>query len=107
MKNKIRKVLEERINLLRHCSWLKDEDFFAIRKIYDIDLALTKIMEIVGKQVTPQQLHQWYLDATKELHPNSYNINAQKPYEELTEEQKFIDKYIADKINNPKTHREE
>lgn len=49
--------------------------------------------------ITPQQLHQWYLEATKELHPESYNINAQKAYEDLTEEQKAIDKYICNKIN--------
>lgn len=44
-----------------------------------------------------KQLHLWYLEATKELNPESYNPNAQKAYEDMTEEQKFIDRYIADK----------
>ena len=51
-----------------------------------------------SKMITPEQLHNWYLEAIKELHPESFNPNAKKPYSELTEEQKFIDKYIADKI---------
>lgn len=45
-----------------------------------------------------RQLHEWYLEATRELKPENYNPNAQKPYDEMTEEQKFIDKYIAGKI---------
>ncbi len=49
--------------------------------------------------IKPEELHQWYLDAIKLLHPESYNPNANKPYEELTEEQKTIDKFIADRIN--------
>lgn len=51
------------------------------------------------KEIKPEQLHEWYLEATKELNPESYNPNAQKSYDQLTEEQRFIDKYIADKIN--------
>jgi hypothetical protein len=47
-----------------------------------------------------EQLHIWYLEATKELNPKSFNLNAQKSYEELTDEQKFIDKYIANKLNS-------
>jgi len=46
----------------------------------------------------PEDLHNWYLEATKELNPDSYNPNAQKPFSELTEEQKFIDKFICEKI---------
>ncbi len=45
----------------------------------------------------PEKLHLWYLEAVKELHPESFNPNANKPYNELTDEQKFIDKYIAKK----------
>lgn len=52
------------------------------------------------KLITPKQLHDWYLEATKELKPESFNKEAQKEYEDLTEEQKFIDKYIAEKINS-------
>ena len=50
-------------------------------------------------EIKPEQLHQWYLEATKKLNPKSFNQDAQKPYKELTNDQKFIDKYIADKIN--------
>lgn len=46
-----------------------------------------------------EKMHNWYLEATKELHPESFNKNAQKLYSELTDEQKFIDKYIAQKIS--------
>jgi uncharacterized protein YuzE len=49
--------------------------------------------------ITPEELHQWYLEATKALNPESFNPNAQKPYDKLTEEQKFIDKFIANKVN--------
>jgi hypothetical protein len=49
--------------------------------------------------VSPEELHKWYLEATERLSPENYNSNAQKPYEELTEEQKYIDSYIANEIN--------
>jgi hypothetical protein len=43
-----------------------------------------------------RKLHEWYLEATKSLNPESYNPNAQKSYDDLTAEQKYIDNYIAD-----------
>lgn len=46
----------------------------------------------------PRKMHEWYLEATRELNPESYNPNAQKTYDELTDEQKFIDRYIAEKV---------
>ena len=52
------------------------------------------------KITTPAELHNWYLEATKKIHPLSYNPKAQKKYNQLTEEQKFIDQYIASKLNN-------
>jgi len=45
-----------------------------------------------------QKLHEWYLEASKQLHPESYNPNAQKSFAQLTEEQKFLDRYIAGRI---------
>ena len=45
-----------------------------------------------------RQLHEWYLEATKELQKKSYNTFAQKPYERLTKEQKYISQYIAKQI---------
>lgn len=48
----------------------------------------------------PEQLHSWYLEAVKELKPESFNPNANKPYSEITDEQKSIDIYIANKITD-------
>ena len=45
---------------------------------------------------TPKQLHDWYLEAIKELHKGSYNSEANIPYELVTEEQKSIDRYISE-----------
>lgn len=50
--------------------------------------------------ITPKQLHDWYLEATKNLNPESFNKEAQKSFEELTDEQKYIDKYIANRITS-------
>lgn len=50
------------------------------------------------QQMTPEHLHKWYLEAISFITKSSYNKDAKKPYEELTEEQKFIDKYICKKI---------
>jgi len=45
-----------------------------------------------------KELHGWYLEATKTMNPESYNSNAQKSYEDLTEQQRGIDRFIAEKI---------
>jgi len=45
-----------------------------------------------------EKLHEWYLEATSKLNPESYNPEAQKKYKDLTGEQKFIDRFIAKKI---------
>lgn len=45
-----------------------------------------------------KQIHTWYLEASSKLHPESFNPAAQKSYEELTEEQKYLDRYLAGKI---------
>ncbi len=50
------------------------------------------------KEQLAEQLHVWYLEASKELNPDNYNPKAQKPYQELNEEQKELDRYIAGKI---------
>ena len=52
-------------------------------------------------KITPEQLHEWYLEATDALvgRPESFNPNARKAYSELSEDQKSIDRYIADRIN--------
>jgi hypothetical protein len=50
------------------------------------------------KEKLAEQLHNWYLEAIRQIQKENYNTNADKPYSELTEEQKFIDRFIADKI---------
>ena len=49
-------------------------------------------------KITSEQLHEWYLEATKKLKPESFNPKAQKSYNKLTKEQKFIDEFIMKKI---------
>ena len=56
------------------------------------------IMGKVEEEITPEQLHRWYLEAIKKISPKSYNPNAIKEYSELDEDQKDIDRYIASKI---------
>ena len=45
-----------------------------------------------------EQLHCWYLDATRFLSPAAYNPNAQKAFGALTPEQQQIDRFIAGKV---------
>ena len=61
-------------------------------------MILKEIDELVEEEVLALQLHKWYLEAIKELNSDSFNKNAQKRYEYLTNEQKSIDRYIANKI---------
>lgn len=49
-------------------------------------------------KLTPRKLHKWYLEATKNLKPESYNPEAQEDFEDLDKEQKFIDEFICKKI---------
>lgn len=51
-------------------------------------------------EIMSEILHNWYLDATVKLDAKHYNPKAQKKYENLTEKQKSIDRYIANKILN-------
>ena len=50
-------------------------------------------------KIEPEQLHRWYREAVCSLMTYDYNVEADIPYEELSDGQKYIDKYIADKIN--------
>lgn len=45
-----------------------------------------------------RKLHGWYLDATREIDQQNYNPKAQKKYDDLNEEQKYIDRYIAREV---------
>jgi hypothetical protein len=59
-------------------------------------LALLKKIE----GITPEFLHNEYLKTVKHLHPESFNPVANKPYDELTDEQKSIDIFIAQAIKD-------
>ena len=41
------------------------------------------------------KLHEWYLEASMMINPDNVNPKAQKSYEELNDQQKFLDRYIA------------
>lgn len=45
-----------------------------------------------------QRLHEWYLEACKNLKPENYNNQAQVSWEMLNEQQKKIDQHIAKRI---------
>lgn len=47
MKDKLEKILEDRINILRHCSWITDEQFFAIRKLMDNSKTSSQILSLL------------------------------------------------------------
>lgn len=55
-------------------------------------------MDKINSEELAKKLHEWYLEASKKIGAESYNLKAQKDYNELTEEQKLLDKFIADKI---------
>ena len=52
----------------------------------------------VRREELAEELHKWYLEATMNLQKQSFNPMAQKPYKDLTSEQQYIDRFIADKI---------
>ena len=54
--------------------------------------------KVAKRELVAEQLHIWYLEATKKLPPESYNPNAQHAYKNLSEKQKEIDRYIAQKV---------
>ncbi len=64
--------------------------------IQDCKLSLLNKMD----GITPEFLHNEYLKTVKHLHPESFNPVANKPYDELTDEQKSIDIFIAQAIKD-------
>jgi hypothetical protein len=52
----------------------------------------------MDKEKLAEQLHIWYLEATHTIPSNAYNMKAQVDYDELSEDQKHIDRYIASAI---------
>lgn len=63
-----------------------------------IDKSTLAERERCAEKITPEKLHQWYLEATSNLNHKSFNKNAQVVYDELTDEQKYIDQYISEAI---------
>lgn len=53
-------------------------------------------LQAIVDSITPQRLHELYLESTKLIHPESYNPDAQKSYEALSDDQKQISVYIAE-----------
>ncbi len=85
-----------------------NDDIFIYGNTDDDGLWIAECLEksilpaLIGKcrsKVTPEQLHAWYLEAVSKLNKECYNAKANVPYVKLTEQQQYIDKYIADKIN--------
>lgn len=77
--------------------WSDEKEHDATYTVTSSDTAFA-ITVTDRKETLARKLHGWYLEATARLHPESYNPNAQKPYDDMTEEQKFMDRYIAGKI---------
>lgn len=61
-----------------------------------------EVSEPLKGKITPEQLHKWYLEAIKIIEPDSYNKDAVKPFDKLTEKQQAIDIFIAGKIHEEK-----
>jgi len=40
----------------------------------------------LNREITPEQIHNWYLEATQKIDPVNYNAKAQKPFKDLTEQ---------------------
>lgn len=47
-------------------------------------------------EIEPEELHIWYLEATKQLNPENFNEDAQKPFDELNGDQQIAYKILAD-----------
>lgn len=58
---------------------------------------LPKSKELIDE--IAKELHGWYLEAAAKS-PESFNPKAQVPFDKLTEEQKYVDRYIAEKVLN-------
>ncbi len=53
----------------------------------------------LSDKITPEQLHKWYLQAIKYVDPENFNPKADKDFEDMTEEQQYIDQHITLRIN--------
>ena len=87
---------KKEIGEMRYGGCNPDEDRGYNQALDDYRLWMMKRLE----GITPEKLHQWYLDATYAMNKTFYNPNAQKLYKDLTSEQQSIDKFIANAIRN-------
>lgn len=85
--------------------WFQSRVSFAAQatiEIYNAAIeALTfyeNFAEKSDKDILARKLHEFYLNATRELKPESYNKEAQKSFDDLTGEQKSIDTSIAEQL---------
>lgn len=82
--HKKRAIIREPYDEIGVCRW------------FCIDCILNAIYKKTVK-VEPEELHKWYLEATKGM--KNVNPVAQVPYDKLPSTQKLIDVFIADKVN--------
>ena len=52
----------------------------------------------MNQEELAEKLHEWYLEAIKEISPDSYNPDAVKSYQDLTFKQREIDRHIAKRV---------
>ena len=89
----------------------EDRNFEMRKLLQNIQTLIQAVKPIPSKEVEKmdieelaEQLHKWYLLAIawvkkfKDGEPFSHNPDAQKEYKDLSEEQKYIDRYIAKQI---------
>ena len=50
--------------------------------------------------VTPEQLHEWYMQCIASVPARALNQRAGVPYDELTDDQKYIDEFMAQRVND-------
>jgi hypothetical protein len=96
-----REQLDKRIEAFKYAGLSPDQEAGHLMRIaeYNTKTEAVKIMDdFLAESLTPYKIHEWYLEACKRVKPKNFNPKAQKPYEELNEEQRFIDRFIVNKI---------
>ena len=83
-----------------------DREIINVKKVTDGEVGASwkentnkPMKELSNERVTPKELHDWYLEGSKELDPDNFNDEAQVEYEDLPEPQKKLDQFIAKKVN--------
>lgn len=111
----VRERVRELEDWIYHMAYLTDEDVptpegvkkWVMERLGKVELRkeneelkaeLSRIRGISVENLA-RQLHEWYLSATDNISTESYNPKAKIPYENLSAEQKYIDKYIAIQVH--------